>query len=330
MQKRKRKYKIVTKGKSYDISQSPLYKLCNQRKLAAILNSSLPLLRSLRQDNGNYNVFSEKGSSRVIQNPTEKLDKVHSRIASLICRIHQPNFIHSGRKGCSHVSNAEQHLDGAKLLTTDIRSFFQSTKKEMVFKFFTRRLLCSPDVSALLSDICTYDDHIPTGSRISMPLAYWSNFRMFDELQRLSNKHDVVMTLYVDDLTFSGKNVTKLFLSTAKKIIERHKHQMHPTKTNLYMQNDVKVVTGVVIKDGRKFIKNEQHKKIYQDIETWMGIRDIPNVNFPLKGRLLGRLNSLSSIEPRLKDKARTIVNYKPKQFPVNPTRTLADENTNS
>lgn len=207
------------------------------------------------------------------------------------------------------------HVDGAKILTTDIKAFFQSTLRTKVFNFFHRDLACSPDVADLLADISTYDGHIPTGSRISMPLAFWANYPMFSELASLACKHDIDMSLYVDDLTFSGLQVNRHFKSIAKKIITRHGHTMHPKKTKLYKSGDAKVITGVVIKDGSVFIKNSQHKAIYQDLENWKAVRDVNNWPFANKGRLLGRLNSLSVIDPKLKDKARSISQYKKKDL---------------
>ncbi|MBF4355323.1 RNA-directed DNA polymerase, partial [Vibrio anguillarum] len=92
----------------------------------------------------------------------------------------------------------------------------------------------SPDIADILADICTCHNHIPTGSRISMPLAYWANCRMFEELESISGKHNVTMTVYVDDLTFSGEKVNRQLKSLVKKIISKHGHTMHPKKTKLY------------------------------------------------------------------------------------------------
>ena len=94
-----------------------------------------------------------------------------------------------------HVSNAKKHIGVHPLLTTDLKSFFPSTSKAIVFNFFFKKLLCSPDVSELLSNLCTYNNHIPTGSRISMPLAYWANSKMFLELNALSKALGICMSL---------------------------------------------------------------------------------------------------------------------------------------
>jgi hypothetical protein len=167
---------------------------------------------------------------------------------------------------------------------------------------------CSPDVAEILAQICTCNGHIPTGSRISMPLAFWANHKMFDELKNIADTFEVTMTVYVDDITFTGSSVNKIFVGTVKKIITRHGHIMHPAKSILYHKNSIKVITGVVIKDGKALAKNEQHKNLYQDIELLKGFSGKLSPPEELVNRTLGRINSLSVIESRYKDKARSLI----------------------
>ncbi|MCS6181126.1 reverse transcriptase family protein [Shewanella baltica] len=316
MNQKRRTYKINTDGKSYQIHDSPFYKLLSKNKLLSVLCISKEQLITILSSDLNYNVFSQvgkTGKARTIEHPINSVDKLHTRIASLLCRIETPQFMHSGVKGHSHVTNARAHLGSHKTLTTDIKSFFPSTKKAMVFHFFHKRMQCSPDVADILARITTFESHIPTGSRISMPLAFWANMDMFFELERLAKSHNVIMTVYVDDLTFSGKEVNNLFKSTVNKIISKHGHIMHPKKTVLYQHDDVKVITGVVLKNNSVTIKNQQHANIHADMDLWKVVRDDLFVPSSLRNRLLGRLNSLSVISPNLKDKARSINYYKRK-----------------
>ncbi|CDH33698.1 reverse transcriptase family protein [Xenorhabdus bovienii] len=305
------KLKIVTRKKSYTLQDSPFYKLKSKKKLTNLLKVDMETLLRMMNDTENYNEFEEKGKKgkvRKIQHPVGELDVVHTRIASLICRIATPSFLHSGKKQHSNVGNARIHCNSFPLMTTDVCSFFPSTKRSMVFSFFYTVMECSSDVADILSHICTIHGHLPTGSRISMPLAYWANCRMFSELEQLAIKHNVTMTLYVDDLTFSGNHVNPLFKSITRQIIERHGHQMHPTKTKLYRGKEPKLVTGIVIKDEIVFVRNEQRMKLVSDITCWKSIKDIPNaINMQITLTLLGRLYALSSIDPKFKDRARTI-----------------------
>lgn len=308
MKQRKPKPKIQTRGKSYSLHDSPLYKIRTKRKLAGILQHPLPDLKGLCSDEENYTVFEEAkkgGKPREIQKPNPKLEIVHTRIASLLCRVGTPDYLHSGKKGHSNVSNAFAHVDSSNLLTTDVKSFFPSTSRRQVFSFFYSILRCSPDVADMLADICTYNSHIPTGSRISMPLAYWANVSMFDELQALSLKHSVKMTIYVDDLTFSGNEVNKLFRSCVKKILAKYEHTMHPTKTVLYRADQPKLVTGVIVSDGQLKVRNEQHHLLSGEVDIWKVIKDFPYASgMKTTSKLLGRLYSMGVIDTRYKSKA--------------------------
>jgi hypothetical protein len=312
MKQKRFKHKINTKNKSYELRDSPLYKINTKRKLCSILGADLAEIKSLCLDEGNYSVFEQMGKNgkpRTIEHPNETLDKIHSRIASLLCRIRTPEYLHSGIKQRSYVSNAKAHLNGREVLTVDIKSYYQSTKRELIYQFFRDTLKCAPDVSFILSELTTFEGHIPTGSRVSMPLAFWSNINMFSQISNLASEHNLNLSVYVDDLTFSGDSIPRSLIFRLKYLIMRHGHVMHPKKTKLYKDGKVKIITGVAIRDGHLLIKNSQHKNITADIIQWIGCRDgvIPK---SLRDRLVGRLNAMSVIEPWLKDKARSIKNY--------------------
>lgn len=308
------KLKINSNSKKHSLNQSPFYKLRTKRKLIELLDLSMPELSVSKKDAGNYLVFDQvgnNGKSRTIQHPKDKQNEIHNRIANLLTRIELPDYLHSGRKKHSHITNANQHLGSKRVLTTDIKAFFQSTTRKMVFNFFYKRLCCSSDVADILSHVCTFNFHIPTGSQLSMPLAFWANIDMFEQLDSLSTSQNVKMTVYVDDLTFSGEQVNRLFQSTVKKIIIANDQIPHPLKTKLFNKKDLKVITGVVIKENKTLITNKQHMLIYQSMVNWKGCRDEPLIASYITPKLLGRLNALSGIDPRLKDKAKSIINYK-------------------
>ena len=245
--------------------------------------------------------------SRNIEHPYFDLDKVQTRIASLICRIEQPDYVHSGVKGRSHITNAAQHIGNHKLLTSDIQTFFPSTTRRMVFDFFYKQLKCTPDIADLLASLCTCKGHIPTGSRISMPLAYWANEPMFKLLNQLSTSKNITFTLFVDDIVFSGNEINKTFEYNIKRIISNHGHTAHPRKTKLYNAEKTKIVTGVAVDTVGLLVANKHRKNIYQDISQWKVIEQAGFQFEPLNNRVLGRMNAQSLIDYRFKDKARTL-----------------------
>ena len=308
---KKPKPKIQNRGKRYRLQDSPFYKLSSKKKLSEILHISVPELKKISK-NPTYSVFvttNETGKAREIQQPVNELDVLHTRIASLLSRISIPVNIHSGIKKRSHITNAKQHSGEDKLLTTDIKSFFPSTTKEMVFRLFFHDFQMPGDVAKLLSDVCCYGSAIPTGSRLSMPLAYWANHKMFQEIKSLTEKHNLRFSVYVDDLTISGDEVTGLLLNTIAKIVRKHGHELHIGKTRIYAKNETKIVTGVVLCGSEYNVRNRQLKNIFEDMEQWKSVKGTNIEPISLKQRLIGRLSAASQIQPSYKDKAKTIIN---------------------
>ncbi|MCP5324875.1 MAG: RNA-directed DNA polymerase [Oceanospirillaceae bacterium] len=300
-----KKPKITSKNKSYDLTDCCLYKVGSLKKLAQLLCTDLTTLNALRGD-GLYNIFLDNG--RTIEQPILIRDLIHTRIASLLIRVTPSDSLHSGIKKRSHITNAQIHLGHHPLLTSDIRSFFQSTTKESIFRFFQSKLKCSKDVSDLLSDICTCQGHVPTGSRISMVIAYWANKPMFDEWESLAAAKNLNFSIFVDDITFSGHGLNRSFVSLIKKIAIRHGHVLHPNKTKLYRSDSIKNVTGTSI-DGEKLtISQKNRHKLYSDMVLWHASdKSIPHET--LENKILGKLTAQSQIDPRYKDKARSFRN---------------------
>jgi hypothetical protein len=308
MNPKKRKLKIQTDKKQYPLANSCFYKLQSKKLLANLLKTELPSLQALINDD-NYNCYTDLNGAkpRDIEHPYFNLDKVQTRIASLVCRIEQPKYIHSGVKGRSHKTNAEEHIGDHQVLTSDIQSFFPSTTVKMVFNFFHKRMGCSPDVSSLLAGLCTCKGHIPTGSRISMPLAFWANEPMFDQLHKLSAARNVTFTVFVDDIVFSGNSIDQKFLYNIKKIISACGHTAHPGKTKLHRAGKVKVVTGVAVGENGLLVANKHRKNIYQDLSQWK-VTEIAGVQIKdLNVRVIGRMTAQSLVDYRFKDRARTL-----------------------
>lgn len=305
MKQKRRKPKIITKKKIYPIQDSIFYKLSNKKKLAQILGTTLPELKIFTGNDG-YNCFldTRNEKSRHIEEPLLQLDIIHTRVASLLCRIQTFDGLHSGKKGYSNISNAKAHCGiGRKIITADLKSFYTTTHRLNVFDFFYNSLKCSSDVANLLSHILTYKDHIPTGSRISMPLAYFANKRMFDELEEEAKLINSKMTLYVDDLTFSGITLKRNFINRIECIAKKHGHQLHPAKTRFYGANDIKLITGTAVHGNKLNPRNRHLKILNDDMNEW---HENPVKDDKLANRVVGRMTFLGSIDPRYKDKSRS------------------------
>jgi len=303
--KRRPKPRIKSKNKSYSLKDSALYNLRTKRKLINLLGCSQGKLKTLSTDS-NYHVFDlvkEGKKPREIQAPNFELDMVQTRIASLLVRVATPDFLHSGVKHRSNISNAEVHIGNHPVLTMDIQNFYPSITKKSIFNFFHNTMNAAPDVAGILAELCSYDGHIPTGSRISMPLSFWANYKIYSRLHSLCTGKSINMSIFVDDLSFSGANVDNLFQSSVKSIIEGGGLTVHPEKTKLYHRDKPKLITGAVVgNDGIK-VRNKHHKRIYTLFLDLVECKDEKEFDIMQK-KLIGCLNAAGQIEPQFKKRA--------------------------
>ena len=173
--------------------------------------------------------IDKKGKPRLIEPPREELKSIQKRIKQMLGQIVVPDNIFSGIKGRSYADNAVMHIgeNRRNLFKIDLTAFFPSISREAVYRFFCGDLCCSPDVAEILTNFTTIDlektqancldeiycfldskgvtckNHLISGAPTSQIMSYLVNHRMFDEMQKVADDNNAVMTVYVDDVTFS-------------------------------------------------------------------------------------------------------------------------------
>ncbi|WP_077304120.1 reverse transcriptase family protein [Leptospirillum ferriphilum] len=282
----------------YPLNQSPFYKLSSKKKLAEILDSDIKILGKL-VDGKMYTTFENKG--RPIQTPIRELKKIHKKIFELISRIEVPNYVHAPRKGRSYITNANNHLGNIPIIKTDVCRFYPSVTFDFIFRLFNQTFKCSPDVSWFLSKICCFQGkHLPTGSPISGYLAYFSCKHIFDEIDLLVRSNQCTLTLYVDDITISGKNASKVFLYKVIRVIWNNGLRTKPKKSITFPANHPKTVTGVVISGEKPLIPNRTHKVIWEGRRLLSKIRN-PSSRSKIEKSIQGRVQAARQIDPSFK-----------------------------
>lgn len=316
--KRKFKPRLRSKGKSYALSDSGLYNITTKKRLEDRLQKPFSELKKLTDDS-NYRTFLIKkldGSFREVEAPKLKLDIVQTRIASLLIRVAMPDYVHSGIPGRSNITNAQCHIGDHPLLTMDIRRFYPSTSRKSIYNFFRSKLKAAPEIAGILADLCSYkgsatQPHLPTGSRLSMPLAFWANYTMYENLYAFCKSKKITMTIYVDDLTFSGDAVNRSVEHKVKKIVRDAGLAIHPEKSRLYRRDEPKLVTGVIIDGSELKVRNKHHGLIYKlfnKLRTATCDKTLEEHQKiaidTLQKQLLGRLSAAGQIDPAFKQRA--------------------------
>jgi hypothetical protein len=295
--------------KQYNYKQSPLYKLSSKQKLATLLilsTSDLDRLENLTKNNeGIYSVFTVGDKKREIQNPVHRLlVKTQKRLFVLLKRFELPDYVMSGKKGISYISNAELHKDSKFVLTMDIEHFYATTKGEFVFQFFLHKMEMASDLAHILTNISTYRDpsngnrKIPTGSVLSQLLAFWAYSDMFNSISKLARKNNYIFSLYVDDMTFSSNTpIPRDFHKSVEEILNRKKLRFKRSKIRYYNESQPKKITGLIItSDSKICIPNKRLKETSEAIGKALS----PLAPQSEKASALGKINSIQQIMPQI------------------------------
>lgn len=297
-----------------------LYKLSSKRYLLRLLKISDKSF--LKQDYVSLQIspyIQTEPKPRLIEAPSEPLKKIQRIIKNELNKIEVPDNVFSGVKGKSYIDNAAIHKDNKFLFKIDLSSFFPCITRETVYRFFTTDLKTSPDIANILTNFVTVDltlcdtqnqesveqflldkgikttNHLISGAPTSQILSYLVNHIMFDELQSFCNKNNIIMSIYVDDITFSSQSrISHKHKEIIYNIISKHLYKLSRSKVKYYTKNYPKLVTGAVISTNRTLIvPNSLSNKVSNELHNY---KNNPQDTHSLK-RLRGLVIAARQIE---------------------------------
>lgn len=272
------------RNRLHALEQSALYKVNTRKKLAEILFCSVNDFDELYKQEGKYKrrwkpkhddkapwrsippSAEEADDYRPIDIPVPKLKRLQSRIAYLLARIETPAFLFSPVKGLSYVDNAAAHRYSVAYRLLDIADYFPSCRAGRVGWFFRTKMKCAPDVAHILVMLTTDNDCLPQGSPCSPVLAYFSNMKMWDEIDQLVRAENCVLSVYADDITISGSLVRETLVWSVKQVVHKNGFELKEAKEISLIKKPADI-TGVIVRDGRLRLPNRQYKKLSELLE---------------------------------------------------------------
>lgn len=301
--------------KKYDINQCVFYKCMSKKRLAEKLLIDYEELKNLSSIIGysSFSIGKRDGDKRAITAPKRKLKHIQKRILRLLRDINRPEWLISGERGKSYITNGQIHLESEYLLTMDIKKFYDNCKREYTYRFFLDIMRTSMDVAEVLTDIVTFDGGIPTGCPTSQIIAYYGYQDMFINIHSIARKYNCIFTLYVDDMTFSS-NIPfdpKKLTQSVDIELRRFGHRLKNSKVKYYPKGTDKLVTGTVISKSHELkvpnrlryavYKGTKHiKKSMENDGTKISLETTKNIPL-LQGRVQAARNVENKIFPEVK-----------------------------
>ncbi|SEC18562.1 reverse transcriptase family protein [Terriglobus roseus] len=205
----------LQRNKRLPLDQLPLRSL---RELEHLLGASREALLRLAEWEANYSPFEQAKplkphakkpqtkKLRKIDNPGVELKKIQRRILSrLLLPLNLPNFLFGAVPKRSVREHAAAHLGATTIVKMDIKSYYPNLTNEHVYKVWHEILCCSAPVSKILTKLTTCDFHLPQGAPTSPTLANLFLASIYGPIIQDCVAKDIVATVWVDDLTFSGE-----------------------------------------------------------------------------------------------------------------------------
>ena len=298
------------KFRSYPLHQCALYKLSSKGRLAHLVELDHPrrladLLAPTAKQYSEFKLdsmpcpFTEKArKARYVENPIEVLKRIQRRLTNLLARIEAPTWAHGAVRGKSYRSNAAAHRYGDKCATFDVRSFFPSTSESRVFNFFRDKLLCEPDIAGVLTRVVCHRGRLPTGAPTSPIVSIWANLPMFEALASIAERHGLTFTVYIDDITFSGKCIPSGLTAMVKAVVEQNGHKLAEDKTCYFGKGVPKRITGVVVAGGDLRVPHERFRKARRIRAALVSARS-PEARLHLVNRLQGLAGEAAFLDAR-------------------------------
>lgn len=264
---------------SYTLRDSPFFRLRTRKKLAELLQISEAAIADISSRTDLYERrwkhkkeekwLREKPAAEISQHyrpidiPDGGLKAIQSRIAKLLGRITPPDWLFSPVKGRSYVNNAACHRGARAFWLLDIADYFPSCTANNVAHFFRNKLECSPDVTAILVRLITWQQCLPQGSPCSPILAYFSNLDMWNEIAGLVSRAGLRHSVYADDITISGPIIRKNVIWEIKQAIHKHGMKIKAEK-ELSLVDSPADITGVIVIDNQTRLPNRQLKRLFE------------------------------------------------------------------
>lgn len=264
----------------YTLRDSPFFRLRTRKKLSELLYVSEAALAAISSRTDLYKrcwkhkkdkdkwLDKEPPSDvahlyRPIDIPDSGLKAIQSRIAGLLGRISPPDWLFSPVKKRSYVDNAARHRGSRAFWLLDIADYFPSCSSNSVSHFFRSKLECSPDVTAILVHLTTWQHCLPQGSPCSPILAYFSNLDMWLEIEQSVLRAELKHSVYADDITISGVMVPKKVIWEIKKSVHKHGLKIKADKELSLIDNPADI-TGVIVAGDKIKLPNRQLKRLFE------------------------------------------------------------------
>lgn len=198
---------------------------------------------------------------RHIDNPDYSLKNIQKRILKNILNKglhHLPNEMTGGISGKSVVENAKIHVKKDCIGIIDIKDCFPNTKHLRIYNIWRDFFGCGEKTVGILTQLTTFQDRLPQGAPTSPFLCNLSLISIFREIELYTKKHSLNLSIFVDDITISGKRINVInAIDPIIKMLTKNKYAVRRRKVKIIGSGFRQKVTGAITNSKVSIGRNE-------------------------------------------------------------------------
>jgi hypothetical protein len=243
-------------------SKKPIHSM---RSLAAALNTTEENLVELaREADLLYRPVQLKNSNRQVFDAKPPLKAVHRKIkSSILDHVRFPPYITGSVRGKDYKENAKRHAGQQIVICEDVKGFFPSVTRHMVYDIWREFFKFGPAVAEVLTSLTTRDGTLPQGAIPSSYLANLVFWRREPALEASFRSRGISYSRYVDDIGMSSAEhlsteaqswlIAQVYgmLKSAGVRAGRGKHEIYPASDQMF-------VTKLMVNEKPGFIQSKR------------------------------------------------------------------------
>lgn len=183
---------------------------------------------------------------RHIDNPLKQIKDVQRKIVdNILSQAPLPEYMFGAIKGKTLFQHAARHVtnQGSTLVRMDVSDYYPSITCDHVYAVWHNALRCPPPVAKLLTELTTFQFHLPQGAPTSPAIANIFLGSVFGPIRLLSEHKSLTLSTWVDDLIFSGP-LARTIMESVRSLLASHGFKTAPEKRDIFGPQDEKVITG--------------------------------------------------------------------------------------
>ena len=251
-----------------------------------------------------FSIPKKNGGIRIISEPLPNLKEIQKWILkNILYNLKVSAYAKAYIPGKSIKDNVRFHRRQKKVLSLDIKSFYDCLTNWMVFQLFMENGY-NESVAMMLTGLCCLNGSLPQGAPTSAAL---SNLLMkkFDEIVgKYCKEQEIRYTRYADDMTFSGDFDEVQVIRFIRKNLKSMGLKLNKTKTRERKQGQQQEVTGIVVNyktQVPKTVRKEIRKNMYYiqkyGLESHLNYIGTERKNYI--GHLMGQISYALFINPK-------------------------------